>query len=170
MGGERRSGCQRARERRCDDARRARADAPGCAGRAAVGQTCTPPFYIAGSYCAILPDSFAITHNFFHPPPLRPQVLFRVCLGLLNTVLSQFSLVSTYFVYCKPRYGFIQVQGTASYKSLEAHQVPGPASRASSGLLYMPRKLTPFYSAISSRYAPVVHPKTTDSYSSLHLL
>ena len=93
-GGERRSGCQRARERRCDDAQRARADAPGCAGRAAVGPTCTPPFYTAGSYCAILPDSFAITHNFFHPPPLRPQVLFRVCLGLLNTVLSQFSLVS----------------------------------------------------------------------------
>ena len=32
----------------------------------------------------------------------------------------------------------------------------------------MPRKLTPFYSAVSPRYAPVMHPKTTDSYSSLH--
>ena len=56
-----------------------------------------PPCYTAGSYCAILPDSFAITHNVFHPLPLRPQVLFRVCLGLLNTVLSQFSLVSLTF-------------------------------------------------------------------------
>ena len=27
----------------------------------------------------------------------------------------------------------------------------------------MPRKLTPFYSAISPRYAPVMHPKTTDN-------
>jgi len=81
--------------------------------------------------CAILSDSFAILPKISTHHPSASGVVSCLSWTLEYGIISNFICFAYLF---KPKSK--QINCTASYKSLEAHQGP---SRASSGLLYMPR-------------------------------